>query len=82
MDQAMNENVKLSQANRGLDDLLGAGSNILQDLQFQRGTLKVWVCVCMCVCARARYTMPVYWSFSSLKVCVHISRLCSFCLGP
>jgi hypothetical protein len=41
MDHALTENVKLSQANRGIDDLLSAGSNILNDLTLQRGTLKV-----------------------------------------
>lgn len=40
IDHALQHNNSLQNANRGMDDLLGSGQTILDNLKEQRGTLK------------------------------------------
>lgn len=40
IDQALQHNTSLQNSNRGIDDLIGSGTNILTNLRDQRDTLK------------------------------------------
>lgn len=44
IDETLQLNTNLHNAHRGMDDLIGSGSSILNGLRDQRGTLKVGVC--------------------------------------